>query len=268
MMIKTNNIEMNASKMHRINNNKGITLIALVVTIIILLILMTITVTAGSSQINKTKLNGFYTKLEIAQEAISKIENLNENYINESGETVYLKNLGATPTAEQINLIKSLGYNSDNFSYYTAEQVEKELNILGVELNLLIDFENSIVINPEGIDINGEKYYTLESNKYKVSKNTNKNTGAIDFTYQVEKYSSTSYIIKITPINVGDVINGTLQYKKADVDYWEVASNNEIIIKRIGQYDIKYTDNNQNTVTKRLEISVDTGGNVAAQEIK
>ena len=45
----------------------------------------------------------------------------------------------------------------------------------GVNLNLLIDFEDVKVVNPEGIEVDGKKYYTLIDKKYTVAKNTDKN---------------------------------------------------------------------------------------------
>lgn len=247
-------------------DEKGITLVALIITIVILFILAVVGINISTNYFNEIILKGFYTKLEIAQEGVEKIANTNESYIDANGQTVYLKELGQEPTQEQLDLISSLGYSGNEFKYFTAEQVESDLEISGVELNLLIDFENKIVINPEGIEIDGQKYYTLNSNKYSVNNNQDKNKGNVDFTYTVEKYGENSYKIKVTPINIGDINKGTVQYKDVNLDYWQVANNNEIVIKRVGKYEIKYIDANQNTVTKKIEISLDSDGNVIANE--
>lgn len=250
------------------SEESGITLVVLVVTIVILFILATVIVNVSIDYFYDIQLKGFYTKLEIAQEGIAKIANTNANYIDENGQTIYLKELGLDPTQEQLNLINQLGYSDYQFRYFTAEQVENDLEINGVELNLLIDFEEQLVINPEGIEVDGQKYYTLNSNKYSVNSNQDKNTGNVDFEYTVEKYGSDSYRITIVPMNIGDINKGMVQYKDVDVDYWQAANNNEIIIKKLGQYDVRYVDANQNTVTKRLEVSLDNDGNAIINEVE
>lgn len=246
----------------------GITLVALVVTIIILLILATVSINVSVNYVGEMKMQSFYTKLEIAQRGVEKIANTNENYIHENGQTIYLKDLGQEPTQEQLELIDNLGYSNYNFRYFTSEEVESSLEISGVELNLLINFDEQLVINPEGIEVNGQKYYTLNSDKYTVTKNQDKNVGNVDFEYTVEKYGSDSYRIKIEPFNIGDINKGLVQYKDIDVSYWQVANNNEFIIKKLGQYDVKYEDANKNTITKRLEVSLDNDGNAIINEVE
>ena len=250
----------------KIKSNRGITLITLVITIVILMILSTVTITVGVSQINATKLKGFYTKLEIAQEGIEKIANTNESYTDSNNTTIYLKDLGTTPTEEQDSLITSLGYDSTNFRYFTTEEIENELGISGVDLNLLIDFKNKVVISSEGIEVAGTKYYMLENTKYSVNLDETKNKGNIDFSYYVSQYGSNSYKITITPINIGDIKEGTVKYRKTGVAYWTVAKNNEIIIHNLADYDIMYIDANNNSVTKTITVTLDDDGNVITEE--
>lgn len=251
---------------HSIAQNNGITLVALTTTIVILLILLTVTMTVGVSQLDSMKLKDFYTKLEIAQNGVEKIVETNENYTDDSGNIIYLKDLGTIPTDEQKTLIESLGFDSTNFRYFASEQVKDELEISGVELNLLIDFENKKIVNPEGIEIKGQKYYMLKSQKYSVTANADKNISDVDFRYTVEKYGTDSYKIKVTPINIGDIKEGIVKYKKSDVNYWTVANYNEIIVKQLTSYDIIYVDANNNSKQKTITLSLDSDRNVIATE--
>ena len=254
------------------NTQRGITLVALMITIVILLILLTVTITVGFSQIDSMKLKDFYTKLEIAQNGVEKIVETNEKYKDDSGNIICLKDLGTTPSDEQKNLIGSLGFDSTNFRYFTSEQVKDELEISGVELNLLIDFKNKKIINPEGIEIKGQKYYMLKSQKYSVNKDKDKdknvanNTVNVDFNYTVERYGEDSYKIIISTINIGDIKEGIVKYKKSDVNYWTVANDNEIIVKQLTSYDIIYVDANNNSKQKTITLSLDIDGNVIATE--
>ena len=203
-------------------NEKGITLVTLVVTIIILLILTGVGITTASNHLNDIKLKSFYTKLELATEGIQTYKD-DEN----------IKQQGAVPTEEQASLITSLGYNSTNFKYFTADQVENILDISGVDLNLLVDFTNNIVINPEGLEIDGVKYYKLENSKYSVQLDETKISGPINFNYTVEKYGNTKYKINVIPVNIGNIKEGTVKYKKDGVDYWTVANDNVIIVNNV-----------------------------------
>ena len=240
-------------------NEKGITLVALIITIIVLIILTGAGITAGINQMNSTQLKAFYTKLEIAEEAVEKIASTNEFYIDSSGNKIELIKLGTALTSEQISLLQSISanYDASKFKYFTADEVESILNVSGVDLNLFINFEDKLVISADGTI-----YYTLESDKYKVPYQ-NKTLGNVNFTCEVKKYSSDSYKIIVTPININNIENGIVKYRVANIeDYWKLAKNNEIIVNRLTTYDIMYTDANNNSITKSITIQNDENQNV------
>lgn len=134
-------------------------------------------------------------------------------------------------------------------------------------MNLLIDFEDVKVVNPEGIEVDGKKYYTLIDKKYTVAKNTDKNVANVDFTYTVENYGKEKYKIIINPVNVGDIKEGIVKYKKSDLDYWTAAKDNEIIVNQLVDYDIIYIDANNNSKQKKINLSLDSNKKVVAKEV-
>lgn len=236
-------------------NESGITLITLIITIIVLILLTGAGISAGGKSLNDVKLKSFYTKLEIAQEGVNKIVNTNESYKDDYGNEFFLRNLGAEPTQEQKNFIEqTIGIPSTGFRYFTSNQLEKDLQIYGVNLNLLINFDDNTVINPEGIRIGRNYYYTLENKRYTVNKDVNKNTGTPDFNYNAYSYGSNSYIIEIIPINIGDINLGVVRFRKEGIDYWNTADDNKCIVNNLGNYEIKYTDANNNSITKTIRI--------------
>ena len=250
-----------------VKNKSGITLVALIITIIILLIIIGVGITVGRFQINNIKLKAFYTKLEIATEAVEKIAATNDYYLNSSGLPVYYKDLGSTPTAEQNTLILSISNNYDTtkFRYFTADELESILNISGVDLNLLIDFTNKVVISADGEEIDGTTYYVLNNKKESIDYHPENNNATLAFgNFVVSKYGSDSYKIKVTILNEGNVKNGTLKYRKYNVnDYWKVVSSNEIIVSKLGNYEINYTDNFGNIVQEVIKIQEDVNENVS-----
>lgn len=243
-------------------NDNGITLMALVITIIILLIISSTSLYISIDQIDKAELKGFYAKLEIAQTGVEKIYRTNENYKDNDGNIIYLKDIGDTLTVEQSNLINDLGYNAEDFTYFTAEKIEKDLGIHGVDLNLLINFEDCIIISEQGLEINGTIYYELEDQKYRVKYSGTKNVGEVDFNYSVEKYSESFYRMTIEPINIGDISQGIVKYKDNYSTYWKFAEDNRIILEELGEYYVMYVDANNNSIQKKLTLSLNEEGNI------
>ena len=252
-----------------LRNDRGITLVALMITIILIMILGSLAVTTTTTHFENIRKSGYFAKLEMAQEAIEKIKNTDEHYTDSNGNTVYVKNLGTAPTAEQRELITSKGCDSSKFTYYTQEQVEKDLGISGLEMSLLIDFEDVIAIDPVGLEIDGTTYHMLsDDGKYKIAQNTTKNTQEVNFTWTVEAYTDKSYKVTVTPTNVGDITKGVVQYKLASLEYWNSAEDNQFVVQRLGQYDIRYTDANNNTKTVRVEIKLNNSNNPVAEEVE
>lgn len=253
--------------MKKMNSENGITIVALVITVIVLLLINATAFNISTKQFEKTELQGFYLKLEIAQNGVEKIVRTNETYVDENGNTAYLEDTGGILTASQEKIVTDLGYEAENFKYFTAAQVQEELGINGVDLDLLIDFNNCIVISAQPKEINEKKYYMLKDNKYRVTTPSEKNVGDVNFTYVVNKYGTDSYKIVITPQNIGDIQDGVVKYKESDVATWNTAQNNEFIVSELKSYDIMYVDSNNNSKQKRISISLDSDNNIVTNEI-
>ena len=78
----------------------------------------------------------------------------------------------------------------------------------------------------------------------------------------IEKYK-----IIINPVNVGDIKEGIVKYKKSDLDYWTAAKDNEIIVNQLVDYDIIYIDANNNSKQKKINLSLDSNKKVVAKEV-
>ena len=127
---------------------------------------------------------------------------------------------------------------------------------------MLIDFEDKYVISADGEEIDGTVYYVLENDKYRTNYQ-DKNTGNVNFNCTIKNYGLNSYKITVTPVNVGDIQEGIIKYRQSNIDdYWKIAKNNEIILDKLGTYDIMYTDSNSNSLTKQITIQDDANNNV------
>ena len=259
---------------------KGITLIALVITIVVLLIIASISISSGTESIDKTRLQGFYTQLEIVQKRADDIATTNETYIDSEGNTIYLKEQGTDYEnlgGDQQNTLKAiiqsegsdLNLNVENFRYFTSEQLNSILDLSDIEYNVFIDFRNRVVIAENGITANGATYHMLKNSIYYAEQNTNKNVGTIEsLNYTIVKYGE-GYKITVTPSkSVGDLkIEGTLKYKKTTSKYWETSTNLEIVINQLTDYNISYQDINNNNISKTINVSVDESGVPTVTEI-
>lgn len=140
-----------------INNEKGITLLALVITIIILIILSSIAVNVGKNRITESRENTMLSELAMVQHAIlqrkTKADLTNEEY---PGETITEANINLEKTIEEINNSRDLGEEEinrkdSNDSHYYFLSTEngglEELGITNSEDAYIVNYETGEVIN-------------------------------------------------------------------------------------------------------------------------
>ena len=122
-------------------NQKGITLVALIITVVVLLIITAVSINFGTDSLDDTRLRGFYAELEIVQKRVDDIATTNETYVLPDGDittTVYLKDTGTVLTEEQKSFITGLKFDPTNFKYFTSEQLETILDISGIEQDVFL----------------------------------------------------------------------------------------------------------------------------------
>lgn len=240
-------------------DQKGITLVALIVIIVVMVILTAVSVNVGMESLNDTRLQGFYTQLEIIQKRVDAIASMNEHYVDNNGNKIYLKEQGQTLTISQQNSLQSIlqkqgiDISTNFFRYFTISDLESKLDLLEMEYNVFIDFTNRVIVAEDGVKVGNKTYYVLESTTHFIPQNaTDKNVGMIkSLNYQVTAYGE-KYKIVVTPSNtVGDLGGkGYVRYKKTTVNYWEVSNNTEMIVEPNVEYNVKYEDNNRNSIEK------------------
>lgn len=266
--------------MKRIKEEKGITLVALIITIVVMVIIAGISINTGTKSLDDTRLRGFYTKLEIVQKRVDDIAATNETYVDNSGNTVYLKEQGTgysslsqTKQTTLKNIIQSegtgLGLIASNFRYFTSAQLESILDLSEIEYDVFIDFDSRVIIAEDGITLNGNSYHILKNTTYFAQQDVNKNVGTIDsLSYSATIYGSNSYKIIVTPSNtIGDLKGGTLKYKKTTSKYWKTTTDLEMIVNELTDYNIIYQDVNNNSLAKTINISLNEEGELTVTEV-
>lgn len=260
------------------NNEKGITLVALIITVVVLLIIASVSIDVGTASLHNTRLQGFYTKLEIIQKRVDDVATTNESYVNDAGNVIYIKQQGADLTDAQksfvqnILLEKSINVPVDEFRYFTIADLESILDLAQLDCNVYIHFDSRTVIAEEGIEIGDNTYYMLENNIYFSKYNSAKLPILNEeepFSYSITEYGTEKYKVTVTPnynIENYNPISLELKYKKSTSKYWETSNNFEMIINGPGDYNITYIDEN-NSRSKNITVTVNQNGIPAVTEI-
>ena len=103
---------------------RGITLVSLVITIIVLIIITGIAIFAGTSTIKSAKIAGFMTELELIQEKVNTIyekRKLNKediNYYSSLGQNISI--IDSSKLADLLN-----GVSKEGYYYFSKEDLKK-----------------------------------------------------------------------------------------------------------------------------------------------
>ena len=140
-----------------INSEKGITLLALVITIVVLIILASITVNIGKEGIKESKEDAMLSELAMVQNAIlqrkTKADLTQEDY---PGETIATAGINLEEVIEEINDNRASGEeeiskkDSDNNHYYFLSTENGGLEALGItnsEDAYIVNYDTGEVIN-------------------------------------------------------------------------------------------------------------------------
>ena len=228
-----------------IRNNKGITLIALIITIILMLILTGVGVSSGIESYKNAQVSKFVAQMQLIQEKVDSID----------------ENTGGTLGTELDDKVKSKVQNiisSENL--FSKELIDwryldtKDLQLEDIQDNLFINFKTREVISTTGIYYNGKKHYTQYSlpGGQTLTQNTNKNTETLTCEMKID-YHGLGATITISNIKLEDklITNGVLKYKKLEnyisevtynsansdsTDYWHEIQGNRVEISKSGYY--------------------------------
>lgn len=138
-----------------IKDNKGITLVILIITVVIMLILVGVGVYNAEQSYNNGVMNSFVAQMQLIQSNINTI-----SYKEGSS-------LGTDiPAGKASELTRIIG--SENLSqttsvdwrYFTKETLESDLNIGDIDEEIAINFKTKEVISFIGIEYKNKMYYT------------------------------------------------------------------------------------------------------------
>ncbi len=140
-------------------NQKGITLIALIVTIIVMLILAGVTVNIGTGSIDNSKMISFVAYMQTIQEKVDFISEYDnyKNYGEEltSGNKQKLQVILNNETESFFTKI-----DSTHLRFFDSSHIATDLELENINDKIIVDFNTREVISLNGIEYENSMYYT------------------------------------------------------------------------------------------------------------
>ena len=142
-------------------DNKGITLVSLIITIIIMSILVSVVTYSGIDTYKNAKITNFVAQMQLIQ---TKVDDLVETKTIEEINDLGLQEI---TTEEQKNII-SMAYNNQEITSYTitdyklitADNLLDLFEIEDIENDIMVNFKTREVVSVNGIEYEGITYYT------------------------------------------------------------------------------------------------------------
>lgn len=230
-------------------DNKGITLVSLIITIIIMSILVSTTTFLGIDTYKRSKVTNFVTKMQLIQTKVDQlIESKTIEEINNMGlqEIITEKQKNAITTAYSNNEISS--DNISEYKVFTSNNILDIFEIEDIDDDIMVNIITREVVSLNGIEYEGTTYYTQYKlpKGQRIIKNTEKTDRKLEFDLD---YTINGLNTDIKIKNIA-IINGTLKYKEQNDNYWNTITNYtkteeeySVLVSKSGVYEFILIDN-------------------------
>ena len=242
--------------MIKIKNQRGITLIGLIITIVLMLILTAVAINVGVGDIDYSKRIRFMSYMQAIQKKVDYITEY-ENY----------ENYGDALTSEQKTKLTTIlsnendtfitnDVNSVTLKYFNSQKIASQLELDNIDDEIIVNFATREVISLNGIEYEDNIYYTqynLPGGQKIVNGSTSNRS--VSFGTPTASINGLNAIFTIPDISI---TNGTLSYTTNYSDpnpMWTVITDHTIAnqpvttenITKSGTYYFKLEDNTNKT---------------------
>ena len=230
-------------------NQKGVTLIVLVITIILMITLAAVTIEVGTGSIDNSKLLSFLSYMQTIQ---SKV-NLISEYENYSDYGAILSDSNKSELQTILNSDHesfSTTIDSSYLRFFDSSHIASDLGVDNIDDKIVVDFNTREVISLNGIKYEGEMYYTQYNlpGGQTLTQQTEDINRIISFGDIISNIDGLNSTFTIEDINIG---NGTLSYGKMDESReikWVTVTN----YTKNGDGTLTITKKENNTTVKYL----------------
>lgn len=197
-------------------NQKGITIIALIITIIITMILATVTIQMGTGSVENSRLIGFVTYMQTIQAKVDFIVQ-SDGYLN-YGEELSNSNKNKLQTILNSSTENLLTTTESTFlRYFDSNHIASDLEIQNIDDEIIIDFKTREVISLNGVKYDGQMYYTQYNlpGGQVLTQQTDEIDRTVEFGTIISNVDGLNATFTIEGIGI---TNGTLSYGKKGTD--------------------------------------------------
>ena len=232
----------------KMKNEKGVTLLSLVIAVIVLSIISGISVTTGVGSIRSAKYTELQTELKVMQAKINEIGDIYEEENKTLGTDIGTNEqeiLNTTEVEEQLkkkagNDTTKLEAIKNGFRLCTQDYIKQELGIENVKRDYIVNLSERIVVADKKYSYQDVDYYMLEqmqNSLYNVTYN-NQISSTGSFTVTSTKENS-QYKITIKVNHEKYVSNWQIKYKLQSESTWHEANDLSFYVTSAGTYQIK-----------------------------
>ncbi len=142
-------------------NNKGITLVAVILTVIILSLLAGAIVYNIDKTYENSSIVQFTSYMKMIQKKVDFYVEEGTNYetLGQALNSSNKKILQDIINKDSENLISTTDVNSSKLRYFNSSDIYEDFEIADINDEIIVNFENREVISLKGVERDGKKYY-------------------------------------------------------------------------------------------------------------
>ena len=145
----------------QMKNNKGITLVAVILTVIILSLLAGAIVYNIDKTYENSSIVQFTSYMKMIQKKVDFYVEEGTNYetLGQALNSSNKKILQDIINKDSENLISTTDVNSSKLRYFNSSDIYEDFEIADINDEIIVNFENREVISLKGVERDGKKYY-------------------------------------------------------------------------------------------------------------
>ncbi len=252
--------------MKSLKNEKGVTLLTVVIIVIVLIILAGIGITSGISTVRSAIYSAFNAEMQIIQTNVNEISGQNPD-ANALGQemTDVQKSIFNEPEVQEVLNTKE-GDQTElkaGFRYFSESYLNQDLQIAEATRDYYINMQERIIISTEPVEYEGTRYYMLEQMSTGVYNVQTHKTGNVEFNVNYEIVDTNQINIIVSNITANNYTNKwQIRYKLSNsAENWTTTPEFEgstytIVVKEKGDYDIEVFHKEEwQSETKQINVS-------------
>lgn len=144
-------------------NNRGITLVVLIVTIVILALVAGFIVSSVETTYEDSSIIQFSSYMQMIQKKVDLYveEGTDIETLGKPLSVIAKNNLQTIIDSDTKNVIETTDVNGSKLRYFSSNDISEDFGINGIVDEIIVNFENREVISLNGVEKDEEMYYVI-----------------------------------------------------------------------------------------------------------